>query len=463
MCNSKKFNLIVLILYLAITILSLFHHEIWKDEAQAWCLARDLNIFDLYSLTKTEGHPLLWYLILFPFAKLHFPVQIIQVLSLLFVSSAVILLLFKSSINNILKILIVFSAGMLYYLPSIARSYSLIPLFIFACAYFYPKRAEKPYFYLLSILFLSHTHVYMLGFCLICFLLYVYEMKNNFNSKNTIPICILFFNFTFIGFSFLHSMNENFLFTEKIYHTLNIADTFLLVSKIFLYKICAFSNFTQKNIGIISLISIYPAILIYLYSLFKINKKVFFVCSISLIYMFLTFSFIYLNGILYQKVFLILLVLIFGLWNAKPDKAGIIAINILFGISLIVSPIVISEDIKYNFSGSKEIAHYIRKNLNSETTFICVGGTYFFSAISAYLPDKKFYNIITKSYDSYFTYDKSKISPEAEYPENAKYSIVPEEIKIPQNNELELLYTSDKANLSSKTQKEIYKIYREIR
>ncbi len=463
MQNSKNFNIFLLIIYILITCTSIFFHEIWRDEAQAWCLARDLNFIDLYTQTRIEGHPFLWYLTLFPFTKMHLPVEAMQILSTILASLSVALLIFKSPVNKFIKCLIIFSAGMLYYIPSIARNYSLIPLLLFSCAYLYQKREEKPYLYLFSILLLSNTHIYMLGFSLISYFCYLYEIRRKINKKNIVPICILFLNFCFIGISLLHSMQENYVISEKINNTLNFADTFLLISNAFVYKICAISAFSRKYINIIGITLFYIPLIIYLYSLFKADKKIFLICSTGITYIFLAFLYVYFNGILYQKMFLILLILIFGLWNIKADKISKISFSILFISGLIIAPIVISEDIKYNFSGSKDIAKYIKANLNSENTFICVGNPYLFSGISAYLPDKKFYNIVTETYITYYTYNKTGNNLKSAYPENTSYSIVTDDIKIPDNDQLKMIYKSSKTNLSSKTQKEIFKIYNEIK
>ena len=70
--KTKKnlFNIIIILTYAFISFLLIFFHENWRDEAQEWLLVKDLNIFELISQLKYEGHFALWYLILMPFAKL---------------------------------------------------------------------------------------------------------------------------------------------------------------------------------------------------------------------------------------------------------------------------------------------------------------------------------------------------------------------------------------------------------
>ena len=44
---KKNKKIIVFTLYSIFTFILIFFHENWRDEAQAWLLARDCNIFQL--------------------------------------------------------------------------------------------------------------------------------------------------------------------------------------------------------------------------------------------------------------------------------------------------------------------------------------------------------------------------------------------------------------------------------
>ena len=81
--KENKKDLIIILIYAIITfIVTIFFHEKWRDEAQAWLLARDLNPIELFKQMKYEGHPPLWHLILMPFAKLGFPYMTINIILL---------------------------------------------------------------------------------------------------------------------------------------------------------------------------------------------------------------------------------------------------------------------------------------------------------------------------------------------------------------------------------------------
>ena len=43
------------------------YHEFWKDEWQAWFVAKDKSLPEIISFLNYEGHPALWYLFLKPF------------------------------------------------------------------------------------------------------------------------------------------------------------------------------------------------------------------------------------------------------------------------------------------------------------------------------------------------------------------------------------------------------------
>lgn len=54
----------------ALTWMKFYHHELWKDEWQAWFVAKDKNFIEVLSFLNYEGHPALWYLYLKPFTWL---------------------------------------------------------------------------------------------------------------------------------------------------------------------------------------------------------------------------------------------------------------------------------------------------------------------------------------------------------------------------------------------------------
>ncbi|HCC03659.1 MAG TPA: hypothetical protein DEP51_02215 [Clostridiales bacterium] len=162
--KENKIELIIMLSYMIITFLiSIIFHEKWRDEAQAWLMARDLNIINLLKQIKYEGHPFLWQLILMPFAKLGFPYITQSLISLLFIWIFAWILIKKAPFNIFIKIIILLSLPIIYLYPVISRNYSLIPFSLALIAILYKKRNEKIIQYMLSILLLAYTHVLMWG------------------------------------------------------------------------------------------------------------------------------------------------------------------------------------------------------------------------------------------------------------------------------------------------------------
>lgn len=458
----NKFNIIILIFWLVITVFTMFHHELWRDEAQAWCIVRDLNFFDIFSAVRTEGHPFLWYLILYPFAKLGFPVEIMQFFSLLLVCISIVILVFRSPFNNLEKFIICFSSGLLYFIPIVARNYSLIPISLFMLALIYQDRDKKPYLYSIFIILLSNTHLLMLGFSLIISFIFSIEcLKKAIKTKNykiLLPLLLLFFNFLSFFFMFKDSQSENYIITQYSQSCSNIIkllSDYALNYSIPLFKNLEFINFILFLLIIISII----------YGLLKSNLKIAVIFVVSFLYFIYVYAKVWFGGVPYQKAYILLLILVFCFWIVKNQLAGktnkilIIAFNIVFIFSTILSPIVILGDLNYNFSGGKQIAKYIDKNLYEEKTFIVVGYPYLFSSISAYLSDKKFYNQNIKQYVSYFNFSKSTKKQEQEFPVGAKYYIVQENFVLPKELGFVQIYSSDKENISSQKNREVFNIY----
>ena len=162
--KENKTEIIAMLLYMSITfVIGVFFHEKWRDEAQAWLMARDLSFFSLLKQMKYEGHPFLWQLILMPFAKLGFPYVTESLISLVCMWIAVWLLLIKAPFNKIIKILIIFSLPCIYVYPIVSRNYALIPLALAIIAILYKNRNDKKIRYIVAVLFLAYTHILMWG------------------------------------------------------------------------------------------------------------------------------------------------------------------------------------------------------------------------------------------------------------------------------------------------------------
>ena len=181
---SKRtlFSLFLLLFYVVFTITAVFYHEPWRDELQAWLIARELSIPDLFHQMRYEGHFALWSLLLYPFAHYGAELYWMGLLSCAFMIGAAYLLLFRSPFRLWTKVCLLFSFPMLYYFPVVSRPYALIPILLFGLAILYRKIQSAQsvntchhYAYCILLGLLAHTHAYMEGMVGALFLFYLYD------------------------------------------------------------------------------------------------------------------------------------------------------------------------------------------------------------------------------------------------------------------------------------------------
>lgn len=161
------------------------------DESHAWNIAKYLSPLQIFEITKTEGHPFLWYYLLMPFAKADFmyPYSLYALNLILFLVAFFIFYRF-SPFPAYLKYFITLSAPFLQLYSNFARNYTLTILFLFAALSLYKKRHKHQILYLLCIILLANTHLVGLFMALPLGLFFFYETVKTAQTKNFIPLCI---------------------------------------------------------------------------------------------------------------------------------------------------------------------------------------------------------------------------------------------------------------------------------
>lgn len=170
--------------YSVLTLLGALNHEVWLDEAQAWVILRDAPLSELPYILKVEGHPPLWYLILYPFVKLGFPADYVSLISWFFMTAGALVLLFKVELPLPLKAVILASSGFLFFNSVMLRVYCLIPLLLFLILWVYPKRREHAVIYGLLIALLANTHVFISGIVGMLGIFMLYELFSEWKSSS---------------------------------------------------------------------------------------------------------------------------------------------------------------------------------------------------------------------------------------------------------------------------------------
>lgn len=419
--KKNKVNLVVMLCYSIITFITLLFHESWRDEAQAWLIARDLNIIDIFRQMKYEGHPVIWYLILVPFAKLGLPYIFVKIVSWLICNIAVWLILKKAPFNLILKILFIFSMPMIYLYPSISRSYCLIPLAITIVAIYFGQRHEKPIQYILSILFLANTHVIMYGMVGILLLLfYIEELIQNrkTNSKEqkkkvyiSLIVIIVGLILTLIPIIISMLTNTDVSLTSN---TSIFEDTKLKMENA--YEKIMTGCFGENEL-ILKIVAIALIILLCYEIRYHFKNALVIICTEGL--QFLIYTYVYMGS--EQRVSTLIFLMMFIFWvqsNNKINKdntskiekkltniAEYILVFVLI-INVVNGMVAVNKEIKTTYSSSYETAEWIKENLEDDSIFICTNMP-LSSAIIPYIDKEVFWSPQTLDYFSFTSWDEN--------------------------------------------------------
>lgn len=147
-------NRTVLLIFSGFGLLGILKHEMWRDELEAWMIARDsLSIPHLFLNFRYEGHPPLWYLLLYFITRFTTQPIFMQLLHLLIAALAIWVFLKFSPFSKLQKILFTFGYFPFYEYAIKSRNYALGVLFLFIFCAFFPFRHKK-YLFLFAVLFL---------------------------------------------------------------------------------------------------------------------------------------------------------------------------------------------------------------------------------------------------------------------------------------------------------------------
>jgi hypothetical protein len=143
-----------------------FHHELWRDEVQAWLLARDsASVPELLANMRYEGHPALWHLLLLPLTRIFATPVAMQGLHLLLATATVYLFARWAPFSRLQKILFCFGYFPFYEYGIIARNYGLCLLLLTAFGCLYARRER--WFPLLGLVLALLCHAHVLGLMLV--------------------------------------------------------------------------------------------------------------------------------------------------------------------------------------------------------------------------------------------------------------------------------------------------------
>lgn len=394
-------------IFLIISLWGLINHAPWRDEAQSWLIVRDLNLAEVFNQTPYEGTPPLWLLIIFPLAKLGLPYASELIVHYIFALSLIFILIFFSPLPKKIKLILPFTYYFLFEYTIIARNYNLTALLLFTIASMYTRRFKIPIVYAFLIFLLAWSNVHSLAMASLLSGFFIYEIlkKRKEGTKLLTAVTIMCSGIVSAIVTLIPQIDQysniNFLGWQAI--PISLASSLLPYFKnplIPTYLSCLISM-------------IWVPIVIFI--LKKNESRILFIFS----YFWLAFIFLFKNAGEMRHFGLILIFFIFAWWidiikekkklsdnQSLKYKNTVYLLVICLVLNSIYAGYFYLNNLNKNFSGSKEMAQYI-KDTGLEKEEIATYPSYSGTALLPYLPDKEFYQMEIRKKGSFMTWNNS--------------------------------------------------------
>ncbi|RNI25772.1 hypothetical protein [Rufibacter latericius] len=159
--GNSTFALLFTLVYGLLLAWFMSYHEMWFDETEPWLLARYSESYaELLYNKRFEGHPNLWYSLLFVITQFTTTLKALQITQGIFAVGFVYVFLRFAPFSRLIKLLICFGYYGLYEYGIISRLYAIEMLFLFLVCTFYPKRFFHWYSYILLLVLLAQTNLF---------------------------------------------------------------------------------------------------------------------------------------------------------------------------------------------------------------------------------------------------------------------------------------------------------------
>lgn len=159
--TELRFAVVVTIIFALLNALLLSRHEMWRDELQAWMIARDsASLLELYRNTRYEGHTSLWFLLLFALSRVTRHPAAMQVLHGVIATGVAFVIARWAPFSRTWRVLLPFGYYFAFGWAVVSRPYALAALlFLSWCAV---RRARPSSIVLPAVLLalLANTSVY---------------------------------------------------------------------------------------------------------------------------------------------------------------------------------------------------------------------------------------------------------------------------------------------------------------
>ncbi|HEX8620074.1 MAG TPA: hypothetical protein VF911_21015 [Thermoanaerobaculia bacterium] len=388
--SERWFVAAVFGVYAATTLIVALHHEPWRDEADPWLLIRDGGVMTMLARTGYVGMPSLWYLAIAPLVKLGLPYAAMTLLNLAFAWGAALLFLTAAPFPRYVRALFVFSYFVAYEYAVLARPYALAMLLLFGALAMWKRRAERPMPFAIAVALLANATPHTLILAGMLGAAFLYERR--FEDRAPIAVMLLGGMLSFVQVAPPADAPEG--------HVLRGASAARIVSAV---DSAFFPRVGMTGAGTAGAIVIGIAAL-------AIGKRVapqlFLWGSLALLS--LLYALVWMGGVRHGGP--VLLAVLGALWIARldgplrHDRAVMMLIAALLAIACTSSLRMWIDDIRQPYSGSKEMAGYLRRS-GLDRYEIAAHRPPHGEAVLPYLPKRQFYYAGMQQYGSYMLWN----------------------------------------------------------
>lgn len=464
--SMLSWEVVVLMFYGVFILMGALEHELWRDEAQSWLIARDMSPLQLFFEINYEGTPALWHFILMPFAKLGFPASTITFIHIFIVFATATLFITQAPFSKLTKILFLFSFYMVWEYAIVARNYNLTILLLFAIAANYKHRYTKPLVHTGLIFLLFNTNVHSFFMALGLASLYLYETEKWAVRLRDIRLPIIV-----IGFGLLVSILQLIPAADNMRGNLLHEFNYLAVPRAIMNALFPIPMVASKDILTyvsysiltISSLSILGYASLYLY---RHSRQVFYIYMAATLWLFYLFVFKHFGG--YRHHGFILIFLMFSIWiscfyepNKKTKLANQMAVlrqktvrvlNLSLVFSIISGGFMHFNEQTLKYSGAQEMAAFLSTTDLTNKVVIGYPST-IASSLAPHLPNKKLWYPEIEDFGTYVVwnnlYAKNRMIDFKAVEERIKrnhlyntsnYLLLGEQLPIQSSNNYKLIY-----------------------
>ena len=347
----------VLVIYLITCLIYGLNRTPFYDEAHAYTISQ-LSFFEIFQVTKSEGHCALWYILLKIFCPNlnHYPYNM-QIFNWIIYCFLTIFFWLKSPFNTAIKTIILLTYPFLHFYATVSRPYGLCVLVLFALTYLYKEKIKQhPYFFAALLFICSQLGIMTLIGASVFYLLFLYDsIKINKTDKKTILLVSSIFIFGTLLF-LAQVFNTNIEQMRDVEQIVGFYEDFTK----FIYApflINQNTNYCQLFFNLVCCILFYSVAIVF----FKKNKTSFlFILLTSFLMSFFFFNF-YIGS--FWHYFFYIIYLIIAYWIGYDDLKNYNFLNRLLILFLILLTIPYSL-FTYGFSWETSHAYYYKTLIN---------------------------------------------------------------------------------------------------